>query len=107
MKHVLSGALMATVAVAAALAPSAQHRSGCRSLSVMADPALLNNITDRLAGQLITPAGQPASHDHVADVVEAAARSLASARVQQFVPILVENLARNELRGQGMRRAPA
>jgi hypothetical protein len=68
----------------------------------MADTAVLDAIADRLALRLVTTAGQPASHDHVADVVDAAARLLADAPLQQFVPLLVENAARGTLYNEGL-----
>ena len=68
----------------------------------MAEIAVLGAIADRLASRLVTTDGQRASHDHVADVVEAAARSLAGAPLQQYVPLLVENAARTTLHGEGM-----
>jgi hypothetical protein len=70
----------------------------------MADIAVLDAITDRLALGLVTTAGERASHDHVADVVDAAARLLADAPLQQFVPLLVENAARGTLYSEGLHR---
>jgi hypothetical protein len=71
----------------------------------MADAAIIDSITDRLTAQLVTSTGQHASHDHVADVVGAAAASLVDAPVQLYVEVLVEHDARDTLRDEGLRRA--
>ncbi len=73
----------------------------------MVSTALLSSIADRLTRRFVTSAGQPASPDHVTDVVGAAAMSLAAAPLQQFVPILVEHAAGNALHDEGMQRVPA
>jgi hypothetical protein len=73
----------------------------------MADIAVLDAIADRLALRLVTAAGEPASHDHIVDVVDAAARLLADAPLQQFVPLLVENAARGTLYGEGLHQMSA
>jgi hypothetical protein len=73
----------------------------------MVDHAPLSSIVDRLAHRFVTSAGEAAALDHVADIVEAAARSLARAPLQQFVPILVERAAGNTLHDEGMHRVPA
>lgn len=69
---------------------------------MVAEIALLEAIADRLAFRLMTTDGERAPHDHVADVVEAAARSLAGAPLQQYAPLLVENAARTTLCGEGV-----
>jgi hypothetical protein len=73
----------------------------------MAASALIDSIADRLADQLVNSAGEHASHDYVAGVVAAAADSLVNAPLQQFVPLLVENEARNKLHHEGMHVASA
>jgi hypothetical protein len=70
----------------------------------MADAAIIDSITDRLTAQLVTSAGQHASHDHVADIVGAAAASLADAPVQMYVEVLVEHAALATLRDEGLHR---
>jgi hypothetical protein len=74
---------------------------------MMVEIALIDSIADRLAHELVTTAGEPVSHDHVVDVVEAAAKPFADAPLQQFVPLLVENAARSQFRREGIRRATA
>ncbi len=61
-----------------------------------------NSIADRLTDELVTSAGEHPSHSHVIDVVEAAAEPLADAPLQQFVPLLVENQARQTLHDEGL-----
>lgn len=73
----------------------------------MVETALIDSIADRLADELVTTTGEPVSHDHVVDVVEAAAKPFADAPLQQFVPLLVENAARNQFRREGICRATA
>jgi hypothetical protein len=72
----------------------------------MAQTEPMSSIANRLADGLVTTSGEPASQRHVEEIVEATAKSFAGARLQQFVPLLVEHQARDTLRREGMRRAP-
>jgi hypothetical protein len=58
----------------------------------------------RLQEDLVDEQGQPAVPDDIARVVEATADSFADAPVQEFVPLLIEHQARDELRHQGLHR---
>jgi hypothetical protein len=58
----------------------------------------------RLQEDLIDTQGQPPEPDDVSRVVDAKVESLAHAPVQDFVPLLVEHQARDELRQQGLHR---
>ena len=61
-------------------------------------------VKQRLRADLVDERGQPAEPDDVARVVDAKADSLADAPVQEFVPLLIEHQARDELRHQGLHR---
>ena len=68
------------------------------------DDSRVEILKRRLREDLIDDQGQPPDPDDVARVVDAKAESLADAPVQEFVPLLVEHQARDELRQQGLRR---
>jgi hypothetical protein len=61
-------------------------------------------VTRRLQEELVDEAGHPAVPSEVETVVAAKAQRLADAPVQEFVPLLVEHQARDELRGHGLHR---
>ena len=61
-------------------------------------------VADRLSKELVDEHGAPADPEQVKAAVEAAGAELADAPVQEFVPLLVEHEARQELRQQGLRR---
>jgi hypothetical protein len=73
----------------------------------MAENERMKAIADRLAEDYTTESGQPAQRDHVADVVDAAAEPLGDAPIQDFVPLLVENAARDRLHAEGLHVVPA
>src|SRR5262245_56542271 len=61
-------------------------------------------VTRRLQDDLVDGRGLPAEPGEVERVVDEAAKSFADAPVQEFVPLLIEHQARDELRGHGLRR---
>ena len=61
-------------------------------------------VEHRLSEDLVDEHGQAAPADVVAEVVEEKATALSDAPVQDFVPLLVEHQARDELRQRGLRR---
>jgi hypothetical protein len=61
-------------------------------------------VKDRLQDDLVDEDGRPAEPEQVERVVEEKAESFADAPVQEFVPLLIEHQARDELRAQGLRR---
>jgi hypothetical protein len=65
----------------------------------------IDALAEQIGDELVDDEGRPADRDHVSDVVHAVAEDLADARVQDFVPLLVENGARGILRAEGLRRA--
>ena len=64
----------------------------------------VENVTAQLENDLVDGDGRPADHEQVAAAVEAAAERLADAPVQDFVPLLVEHDARDQLRDEGLQR---
>jgi len=62
-------------------------------------------VKQRLQEELINEQGQPPEPGAVATVVDAKAEVLADAPVQEFVPLLIEHQARDELRQQGLHRS--
>ena len=60
----------------------------------------IDAVKDRLSSELVDQEGHPADPDQVARAVETAGAELADAPVQEFVPLLVEHDAREELRRQ-------
>ena len=63
-------------------------------------------VKERLVDDLVDDHGGPADREVVEQAVEAAAAPYAEAPVQEFVPLLVEHEARDDLRQQGLRREP-
>ena len=61
-------------------------------------------VRHRLSEDLVDEHGDAAPADVVADVVAEKAARLRDAPVQEFVPLLVEHQARDELRKRGLRR---
>ena len=61
-------------------------------------------MKQRLQEELVDEQGHPAEPDDVASVVEAKAESLSEAPLQEFVPLLIEHQARDELRQHGLHR---
>jgi hypothetical protein len=64
----------------------------------------VDNLKQRLCDELIDDHGQPPEPDDVERVVAAKAEPLLDAPVQEFVPLLIEHQARDELRQHGLRR---
>lgn len=64
----------------------------------------IETVKERLQDDLVDDQGRPADEDAVNRAVEAAAKPLADAPVQEFAPLLVEHGARDELRQQGLHR---
>jgi hypothetical protein len=60
-------------------------------------------MTERIEEHLVDADGNAASSDVVAAVVEDKAARLEDAPVEEFVPLLVENHARDELHQRGLR----
>jgi hypothetical protein len=73
----------------------------------MAENRRIEQIADRLADEYVSEEGESAQHEHVADVVAEAAAPLEDAPVQDFVPLLVENAARDRMHQEGMHIEPA
>jgi hypothetical protein len=67
----------------------------------------INTIADRLSEEFVTETGDAAAPDHVGEVVTSAAERLSDAPVQDFVPLLVENAARDQLHQEGLHVEPA
>lgn len=61
-------------------------------------------VTHRLKGDLVDEGGRPAEPGEVERVGNETAKAFADAPVQEFVPLLIEHQARDELRGHGLRR---
>ena len=64
----------------------------------------VNTVTQRLEGDLVDSEGRPAEPDEVERVVRAKAESLADAPLQEFLTLLIEHEARDELRARGLHR---
>src|SRR5262245_34112885 len=64
----------------------------------------LESLRRRLQDELVDEEGRPAEPNDVESVVAAKAAGLAEAPVQEFVPLLVEHQARDELRQHGLHR---
>jgi len=69
----------------------------------MTDERRFRGMTERIEEHLVDADGNAASSDVVAAVVEDKAARLEDAPVQEFVPLLVENQARDELHQRGMK----
>ena len=63
----------------------------------------LQQLAARLEETLVDDDGQPAQPDVVEQVVAEKAANLEEAPLQEFVPLLVENQARTELRSRGLK----
>ena len=61
-------------------------------------------LIERLHDELVDDEGNPAETAAIDAVVTAKAAELSDAPVQEFVPLLVEHQARDELRHQGLHR---
>ncbi len=61
-------------------------------------------VKERIKADLVDERGNPASPDVIDSIVEAKAASIADASVQEFMPLLVEHEARDELRHRGFHR---
>ena len=64
----------------------------------------VETVKERLESDLVDDDGRPADPEQVASAVAAAAEPLADAPVQEFVPLLVEHDARDQLRKDGLHR---
>ena len=62
----------------------------------------LDAIAEDLSSRLVDDQGKPPSPDEVKQAVEDKARELADAPVQDFVPLLAEHAARDELLQHGV-----
>ena len=61
-------------------------------------------VKQRLHEDLLDEDGRPAAPGDIDRVVDAKAERLAEAPVQEFVPLLIEHQARDELRQHGLHR---
>ena len=61
-------------------------------------------VKQRLRQDLVDELGHPVKPDDVSTVVDAKAEEFADAPVQEFVPLLIEHRARDELRQKGLHR---
>jgi len=73
----------------------------------MAENRRIDSIAERLADEYVTASGEAPEREHVADVVAKAAEPLADAPVQDFVPLLVENAARDRMHEEGHHVEPS
>ena len=64
----------------------------------------VETVKARLQDELVDEGGRPAEPGDVEEVVDAKAQALADAPVQEFVPLLIEHQARDELRRRGLHR---
>src|SRR5262249_40204384 len=64
----------------------------------------MQQVAARLGETLVDDEGRPADKHVVEEVVAERAAALEEAPVQEFVPLLVENQAGNDLRERGLRR---
>ena len=64
----------------------------------------IDAIAERLSAELVYDDGTPVDPVYVAAVVHAAADELVGAPIQDFVPLLVENEARDVFYDKGLRR---
>ena len=69
-----------------------------------ADDIRVDTVMQRLEGDLVDADGRPAEPDEVEKVVREKAESLADAPLQEFVTLLIEHQARDELRERGLHR---
>ena len=61
-------------------------------------------VMQRLEGDLVDADGRPAEPDEVERVVREKAESLGDAPLQEFLTLLIEHEARDELRTRGLHR---
>jgi hypothetical protein len=73
----------------------------------MAENRRSDSIAERLADEYVTASGEAPAREHVADVVAKAAEPLADSPVQDFVPLLVENAARDRMHEEGHHVEPS
>jgi hypothetical protein len=64
----------------------------------------LDTLKHQLHDELVDEEGNPADAQDVDDVVTATREHLADAPVQDYVPLLIEHEARDELRRRGLHR---
>jgi hypothetical protein len=64
----------------------------------------VQRVVERLQDELVDSDGRPADTEVVAAAVTSAAEELNDAPVQEFMPLLVEHQALEELREQGLHR---
>ncbi|HEY1278566.1 MAG TPA: hypothetical protein VGF22_02755 [Acidimicrobiales bacterium] len=73
----------------------------------MAENRRIDSVAERLADEYVTASGEALAREHVADVVAKAAEPLADAPVRDFVPLLVENAARDRMHDEGHHVEPS
>jgi hypothetical protein len=71
------------------------------------DNKRIKRLAERLADEYVTETGDAVPADHVGAIVDAVAEPLAKAPVQEFVPLLIENAARDRLHAEGLHVEPA
>lgn len=64
------------------------------------DNSRLGPIADRLSERLADGEGQHPATEHVAEVVEAKGAEVSDAPIQDFVPLITDRKARDELRAE-------
>jgi hypothetical protein len=64
----------------------------------------IDGVKERLSRDLVDDRGNPVDPDAVTKVVDDARAQFTDAPVQEFVPLLVEHTARDELRQAGLHR---
>jgi hypothetical protein len=64
----------------------------------------VQTVKQRLEEDLVDQQGHPVKPDDVSTLVDAKAETFADAPVQEFVPLLIEHEARDELRQKGLHR---
>jgi hypothetical protein len=69
-----------------------------------ADDIRVDTVMQRLEGDLVDADGRPAEPEEVERVVREKAKSLADAPLQEFLTLLIEHQARDELRERGLHR---
>jgi hypothetical protein len=72
----------------------------------MAEKQRIHTLAERLAEEYVTESGEAAPPDHIVEIVQAAAEPLADAPVQDFVPLLIENAARDRLHAERLHVEP-
>jgi hypothetical protein len=64
----------------------------------------MDDIANRLQARFADAEGRHAGDDEIDELVHLTAEGFADARLQEFVPLLVEHQASDALRERGMRR---